>query len=225
MLFLINICSIKLITRLSSRFHLKVYCNLFKRESNSQIRISLSSQADPFDQTSESRSSRPILIVKHLSLDNQITLEHQVGVTFWNEAEEHNIIPDPIISDATINLPPLKNLSNWIKQVGDLSQFIKICDDMYGNLIFKIEDDSIQITSQFKNFGQIATEDEEHYQQSEVLIEVKQLKKVIKIEKLGQVEGTLNIKNREKLFFNFILKFDMDTNIMIQYDLCGHSDE
>lgn len=150
-------------------------------------------------------NSNAVLQFEHKSTDTTKQLTQRVAVTLLRQ-ESLDAYQEPAWEPATVStkFPPLKAVINWVNEMKDINSLVTITATKEGDVMFKVDSDSVAVETKFSGLEMPGTTDLAIMDEAEALIDIKKLKKILKISTLQSATGELHIydKNQIRLFFS-----------------------
>jgi len=152
---------------------------------------------------------------EHNSADRLKKLSQKVEVTILsNSSIEQLHEPEWTQSSIAIKIPSFKSVLSWINEMKDINSLVVMNGTPEGVLGFHIENESVSISTQYSRLEVIG----ENNREGEVLIEVKKLKKILKVGNIPACVGVVYIYDKQMARFHFVTQ-SSGTPVQLTYIL------
>jgi antitoxin component of RelBE/YafQ-DinJ toxin-antitoxin module len=145
-----------------------------------------------------------VLQFEHRSSDTTKQLVQRVAVTLLRQ-QALDSYQEPAWGDATVTtkFPPLRATINWVNEMKDINNLVTITATKEGVVSFKVDSDSVSVETKFSGLEIPFRTDMALLDEAEALVDIKKLKKILKIGTLQSASGELHIydKSQIRMFF------------------------
>ena len=145
-----------------------------------------------------------VLQFEHRSTDTTKQLMQRVAVTLLSQ-HAVDTYQEPVWGTPSVStkFPSIRAVINWVNEMKDINNLVTITATREGIVSLKVDSDSVSVETKFSGLDIPGTTEQSTFDEAEALVDIKKLKKILKVGILQGANGELHIydKSQARMFF------------------------